>query len=307
LHKLVFSVWRFKLFFRGAATCPLCSQVTNSGTFASISPWVRELGIKARVSKYYLCNTCDTGFFSKRYSDKEMSEIYKDYRGSNYLKVRSKWEPWYTKSYNSNHDSGDWVDSRKSLLTEFLLRHGVTFCDIVVDVGGDQGQYIPDFAKTKIVIDISEKKLSFNIKRINKIENSPFANLIIYAHVLEHVVNPIKELEELFKKTDQVYVEVPFGIPEINKYRLSLRRFFIQQIFSLSPMLWARSARPATGRKVTPTKMLAQSEHLTFFSEKSFNTIAEVLGVDLLIERNMISTPDFNTSFVLQCLLTRRQ
>ncbi len=303
-HKLISPIKRFKLFLGSAAKCPICSQVTNLGTFATISPWIRELGIKARVSKYYMCNICNTGFFLKRYSNKEMSDIYKDYRGSKYLKSRSKWEPWYTKSYNSNHDSGVWIESRKSSLTEFLLRHGLPLCDVVVDVGGDRGQYIPDFARTKIVIEISEKKLISNVQRIDKIENSPNANLIIYAHVLEHVVNPIRELQELFKKTDQVYVEVPYGIPEINKYRLSIRRFFIQQILSLSPRFWAISARPATGRHVAPKKMLAQSEHLTFFSEKSFKKIAEVLGLDLVIERNTISTPDFSTSSVLQCLLT---
>lgn len=288
-----------------SAKCPLCGQESNSGTLATISPWVRELGIKSRISRFYLCKICNTGFFTKRYTDQEMSKIYRDYRGRNYVKSRSKWEPWYTKSYNSNHDSGEWVDSRKNSLTQFLLSHGISVCDVMIDVGGDQGQYIPDFAMTKIVIDLSEKELNTNIQRINSIENAPYANLIIYAHVLEHVVDPIYELEQLFKKTDRVYVEVPYGIPEINKYRKSIRRFLLQQMSSLSPRFWARTARPATGRTVAPTKMLTQSEHLTFFSESSFEKIAEILGVSLIIERNTVSTPDFSTSSVIQCLLTR--
>jgi hypothetical protein len=176
---------------------------------------------------------------------------------------------------------------------------------VLIDVGGDRGQYIPDFAVNKIVIELSEKVLNTNVQRINTIENAPYADLIIYAHVLEHVVDPISELEKLFKKTDQVYVEVPYGIPEINRYRMSIRRFLLHQMSSLNPRFWARSARPATGRSVAPTKMLTQSEHLTFFSEKSFKKIAETLGVSLILERNTIGTPDFSTSSVIQCLLIR--
>jgi hypothetical protein len=234
-----------------------------------------------------------------------MSKIYRDYRGSNYVELRSKWEPWYTKFYNSNHDSGEWVDSRKKSLTRFLVSNKVSACDVVIDVGGDRGQYIPNFAANKIVIDLSERELNTNVQRVSSIENAPYANLIIYAHVLEHVVDPIAELEKLLKKADQVYVEVPFGIPEINEYRRSIRRFLFQQASSLDPRFWARSARPATGRNVAPTKMLTQSEHLTFFSEKSFEKIAQILGVSLILERNTISTPDLSTSSVIQCLLTR--
>jgi hypothetical protein len=293
------------MFFNRIANCPLCGRESNLGAPATISPWVRELGIRSRISKFYLCEICNTGFFSKRYTDEEMSKIYRDYRGSNYLKLRSKWEPWYTESYNSNHDSVEWVNSRKISLTEFLMSNEIFECDVMIDVGGDRGQYIPDFVSNKIVIELSEKELSANVRRIDSIENAPYANLIIYAHVLEHVVDPISELEKLFDKTDQVYVEVPYGIPEINKYRMSIRRFLLQQIYSLNPKFWAKSAHPATGRRVAPTKMLTQSEHLTFFSEKSFEKIAETLGVSLIVARNTISTPDFSTSSVIQCLLIR--
>ena len=235
-----------------------------------------------------------------------MSDIYSEYRGNDYLRKRSKWEPWYTDLYNNNHDSNQWIESRKKPLTEFLFRANINLCNIVVDVGGDRGQYIPDIASTKIVIDISDKKLCKNVTRMNRIEDSPFADLVIYAHVLEHVSNPIQELESLFQKTNRVYVEVPFGIPEINKYRRSIGRFVFHLLSSLTPRLWSRSARPATGRKVAPKKMLTQSEHLTFFSEQSLERIAQVLNLNLLIERNTISTPDFSEGSVLQCLLSKR-
>jgi transcription elongation factor Elf1 len=293
------------MLFRRLANCPVCSKSTSSGTLAVISPWIRELGIKSRLSKYFICENCESGFFTKRYTSDEMSKIYSEYRGNNYLRKRSKWEPWYTSSYNSNHDSDDWIKARKESLTEFLIRNKIDKCDVIVDVGGDRGQYIPDIAATKIVIDLSDKTLCQNVTRINRIEDSPFANLIIYAHVLEHVSNPVQELKSLFRNTNQIYIEVPFGIPEINKYRRSLGRLVFHLLSSTSPGLWSRSARPATGRKVSPTKMLTQSEHLTFFTEQSFVKISELLGVTLVMEQNTIRTPDFSEGAVLQCLLTK--
>jgi hypothetical protein len=294
------------LLFSREADCPICGKATSFATYAVISPWIRELGIRARLSRYFVCRNCETGFFTKRYSEKEMSDIYGEYRGVNYLRKRTKWEPWYTTSYNSNHDSDRWIELRKESLTEFLSRTPLATCNIIVDVGGDRGQYIPDLASRKIVLELSEKELCENVSRIEKLEDSPFADLFVYAHVLEHVSNPMQELEALFQKTNQVYVEVPFGIPEINKYRRSSRRLLLQLISSFIPTIWSRNARPATGRKVSASKMLTQSEHLTFFSEKSFTVIAKILNANLVIERNTISTPDFSEGSVLQCLLTKR-
>jgi hypothetical protein len=294
------------MLFSSFANCPLCGEAASFETFAVISPWIRELGIKARLSRYFVCRNCETGFFTKRYSENEMTDIYGEYRGVNYLRKRSKWEPWYTISYNSNHDSDQWIELRKKSLTEFLSRTQLDNCNVIVDVGGDRGQYIPDIASTKIVLELSEKVLCENVTRIKSIEDSPFADLFVYAHVLEHVSNPMQELEALFQKTNQVYVEVPFGIPEINKYQRSSSRLLLHLISSFIPKLWSKNARPATGRKVSTSKMLTQSEHLTFFSEKSFIVIAKILNANLVIERNTISTPDFSEGSVLQCLLTKR-
>jgi hypothetical protein len=291
------------MFFVGDADCPLCAKKTNLGTFAIVSPWIREMGIKSRLSRYFICQACETGFFSKRYNDKEMAGIYRDYRGEIYLKIRSKWEPWYTSRYNQNHDSQAWINSRKESITNFLSSVGILKCNAITDVGGDRGQYIPEITSKKIVIDISEKVLHGDVQRVRRIEDSPKVDLILYAHVLEHVTNPIQELKKLFEKSNQVYVEVPFGVPEINKYRKSLLRLTLQFLSALWPRFWALSATPATGRTVRPTKILAQSEHLTFFSEKSLEVIAQELQVKCVIQRNTISTPDLNTGTVLQCLL----
>jgi hypothetical protein len=286
--------------------CPICSEPVSSNLIVVISPWIRELGVASRLSRYAICDSCGTGLFSKRYNSEEMTGIYKNYRGEKYLSIRSKWEPWYSSKYNSNHDSQEWIESRKSSLTNFLALNGITSCSSIVDVGGDRGQYIPDITKEKIVFDISEKSSSSDVTRYSSFDELPFSDLIIYAHVLEHVKNPLQELQLLFQKTNCLYVEVPYGVPIINKYRKSRLRLLLHLTSSFSKTLWRRTTSPATGREVISKKMIIQSEHLTFFCEESIERLALKLNAELVLQRTVISTPDLNAGEVIQCLLTIR-
>lgn len=285
--------------------CIICSTQNTEQAPALISPWIRDLGISDRLSTYYLCKNCNTGFFSKRYDDNEMAKIYANYRGERYLKIRTHWEPWYSFNYNSNHDSRDWIESRKNSLTNFLVANCATKFKSIIDIGGDRGQYIPDIADTKIVLDISDKSTLDGVVRFATFENLPFADLVIYAHVLEHVSNPVQELNSLFSKSKYVYVEVPYGIPVVNRTRKSKIRLIAHLVLSINAPLWRRKTSPATGRTVSSRKMITQSEHLTFFSEKSMEEIAKQIGVKLVMQKTTISTPDLNSGEVLQCLLSR--
>jgi hypothetical protein len=257
----------------------------------------------SRISKYYVCSICLTGYFGRRYLPKEMKNIYGQYREEAYLSIRKKWEPWYSESYNENHNSKDWIASRVNALTEFLLKSIKDEIHSVVDVGGDQGQFIPPFATLKIVQEISDRELLPGVMRISNLSEIESADLIIYAHVLEHVAEPINEVRVLLEKANYVYLEVPFGIPEINKERKNKLRFAQHFLSSFSAFCWKSRTMPSSGRIVPSNKMLSQSEHLTFFNEKSIEFMAELLGVSVIIEKGSISTPDSRNAVVLQCLL----
>ena len=282
--------------------CVVCTSNCSNYVFAVISPWIRDLGIRVLISKYYSCDNCNSGQFSKRYNNEEMKSIYGHYRGSEYLKTRKKWEPWYSTNYNANHDSEIWIEGRKSALVEFLKSCGLNHFHTIIDIGGDRGQYIPNIATKKIVLDISDKETLPGVLRIEEFNKLPQSELIIYAHVLEHVADPFDEIKKLFSKGKYVYVEVPFGIPIINEFRKNRFRFVFHLISSVNRILWSRSTSPATGRAVSAKKMLTQSEHLTFFTEKSMQVLADRIGASVIIMKKTISTPDFNTGLVLQCL-----
>lgn len=286
--------------------CPVCNHPVTYSAPAVISPWIRKLGVRSFISTYFLCANCETGFFSKRYNQQEMRKIYQNYRGPSYVSLRSNWEPWYSETYNEEHESMNYVALRKSSLTKFLKKHSSGNLEIVVDVGGGAGEFIPEIATQKIVVEFSDKKPLPGVIRFKSLGECPDASLIIYSHVLEHVASPQRELEELFKKSSALYVEVPYGIPEINENRRNVYKFLKHIFSSFFRKLWSTQTEPSTGREISSDRMLTQSEHLTFFSEKSIKTLAVNLGAVVQVERNTINTPDFKSGTVLQCFFTRR-
>lgn len=284
-------------------SCVICMEkISKISAKAVLSPWIRQLGIKQRISNFLKCPNCGLGFFSYRYIDEEMHCIYRDYRGERYVAIRNHWEPWYDFTYNSNHDNEAWVSMRLESLTDFINKFELT-PNVVVDVGGDRGQYIPNLGQeVSVVIDTSNKEPVKGVIRKSSLSEVYKPDLIFLSHVLEHVANPIATLKELFLYSNTIYVEVPYGVPEISKKRRSKIRFLIKLVSTISPLFWRKFTIPATGRK-SGDGVLIQSEHINFFTEISLGALAKMLECKIELEVNEIATPDGNKARVIQCLL----
>jgi hypothetical protein len=270
---------------------------------AVISPWIRDLGVKKRISQFLKCNECNFGFFSYRYNSQEMGRIYSGYRNETYFRIRNNWEPWYSQSYNSNHDSTDWIRSRKAGIEYFLVPLIGESKLRIADVGGDAGQFIPELASEKFVVDPSRKPSVSGVQSIPDFKDLPEVDLIIYAHVLEHVTDPVLEVRALLSKASKVYIEVPYGVPRITPSRKSTIRFFKKVFRSSHPFFWRNQTRPSSGRSVRIEETLTQSEHLNFFSEEAIEQLALRVSARVVIQRAQIETPDYMKAEVLQCLL----
>jgi hypothetical protein len=285
--------------------CVLCGARTSRSAPAVISPWIRDLGIKKKTSRFLKCVECDFGFFSYRYNAQEMSKIYSGYRNEKYLQIRNNWEPWYSDSYNSNHDSPNWIHSRKIGIEQFLIPIIGESVSSIADIGGDSGQFIPDFASRKFVIDPSRKTATAGVESVIDFKDLPDVDLILYAHVLEHVADPVLEINTLFAKTPRVYIEVPLGVPRITKRRRSYLRYLEKLLRSFLPILWRNETRPSSGRTGNNQSILTQSEHINFFSEKAMNQLSKRVNARIKIRIAEIETPDYMKAEVLQCLLIK--
>ena len=290
--------------------CPLCESRGPEFQTAQavISPWLRELAkVSRRTSKLYVCPNCQGGFFDYRYSDKEMNSIYSNYRGTSYTNLRSNWEPWYSESYNSAHNEGTFVDERKAILKDFLLSSKISEVETIVDIGGDLGQYIPTFnEKTKkYLLDLSSRELVSDVSRISSFDELASVDLIIYAHVLEHVPLPLRELELLLGKARYIYVEVPYGVPILSRQRRSRLFFFLTVLTSLNKRWWGRYSHPSAGRG-SKTSILRQSEHINFFNLTTVNRLAIAINAQVVSKVTTIPTPDKVQAKVLQILFSRQ-
>jgi hypothetical protein len=240
--------------------------------------------------------------------DAEMTRLYSGYRGALYTNLRSKWERWYSYDYNTSHEKPLIVNQRSKVIFEFLSSHNLKGINSILDIGGDQGQFIPELnvGLKKYVMEKSNRKLRPGVQRIDDLSEINSIDIIIYAHILEHVADPILELSKLLKASKYVYVEVPIGIPSQSRLRKSHLFQWLIAALSLSPKIWSYLSSPAAGR-LANHKILRQSEHLNFFSEKSLQTLAMKLNAQIIIKKNLIPTPDLQVMNVYQVLMEMKE
>ncbi len=283
--------------------CPFCLGEPAAGEicWAIVSPWIRELGVtKRRVCRYLTCQKCKVGWFSLRYSDEGLANLYRNYRGKNYITVRNKWEPWYDEKYNDRHEDHQWMRLRAEAIKSFLRGLVDISKSEVVDVGGDTGQIAELLgAKSFRVVEVSDRVVT------SKSETQPLPSIAVLAHVIEHVSFPREFLENIVQNHDAVYVEVPDGIPAITARRKSVFQAALGLLASLFPITWKPFANPSAGRQ-KPAQLLRVSEHLTFFEQSSFHSLLRG-GYLVACDKMELVSPDKKAAFhVLQALWRER-
>lgn len=288
--------------------CRICnSEISNPEILRGvISPWIRDIAkVSKRFTKLVICSECNAAGFTETYDDLQMINLYSGYRGSEYTKKRRKYETWYSSDYNEAHESDLFISNRISKIQEFIQEQDVSDIYSILDVGGDRGQYIPKFenVRTKFVLEKSNRELVSGVSRVSELEQLDAVDLVIYAHILEHVNNPLAEIEKLSKKSRYIYIEVPSGIPRISGLRKSRLFQLAIVIASTIPKVWARLSRPAAGR-ATSVHILRQSEHLNFFTMESMQVIANKLNLNCRIRECEIPTPDLKIAKVIQVFLS---
>lgn len=278
--------------------CPACGEISSeTKLYAVVAPWVRELtGNKDKKTIYFVCSKCKTGWADIFYSSKEMQNLYQDYRGVNYLRVRSKWESTYSANFNSSIDSGDaHLNLRKSQMEEIITTNFYSFTtntNYVLDIGGGHGGLMPNWPKIlcKYVLDVSGVETQLGITSVsswNEISVSYPFDLIMVCGVLEHLTQPSKFLEETRVSLGNLnlatfetlfYFEVPGGVP----YRKKMFFKFIWAFLcSLSPYFWNRYDK-VINRKGIKNYPLRIAEHLQFFTPIGLRELLESNGFEVI-------------------------
>jgi len=166
---------------------------------------LRAVGAKARwivddsrqqdLSSLVECLRCGVLFFSEPFSSSELQTMYQNYRNDEYLRRRRRFEPWYTKKINDSiGHSTSTLDHRRAhledVLAEVVQRGMAQSPRRVLDVGGDEGQFIPNLStiEMKAVLEVSEVRRDADVVSVKDWQDASKCSpdLIMMCHVLEH-------------------------------------------------------------------------------------------------------------------------
>ena len=281
--------------------CPGCEQDTPLAAHGVLAPFVAELmglPLGLRVG-YRECASCGLGFFDYRYTQSQIERLYDGYRGADYFRIRRSWEPWYRADVNDAYAPGSpAVEDRVRFASEILVRGGLKGpLECAVDFGGDQGQFFPDVVpiKRRVVVELSGQPLLPGVERVPSLESlSERPDLVVVAHVLEHLGDPRALLTEIHRTLDSsglLYVEVPLERPRVRGWHRSRPyagwvRGVTGRRWSFIPVDFASGVSRQLGWKIPRLGVVKESEHINFFTPASLASLLEACGFEITAERS---------------------
>jgi len=222
------------------------------------------------------CCNCEFLFCDMRFDNDEMSNLYEDYRGKNYVSLRDFYEP----GYKNKNDILNMGITYKSQIEIFL--NDIGNYNSILDWGGDDGINTPKFNAEKLFIyDISGKTVlpSFISLNQNELKNYNY-DLIICSNVLEHVSYPLDLLSNIKNHMDEntvLYIEIPY------------EKIMLQ-------------------KKISNKNEIKRHwhEHINFYSENSIQELLAISGLDIvkikvysdLLTENLVN---FENMFMIAC------
>ena len=258
---------------RIATRCPCCDATQLDRQSAVLMPFVarRALGWEpCEVTAEWglrdlpvghalaLCSTlhcpgCGLVFLDMRFDDAEMARLYHAYRGPVYEAERESFEPGYAVR-NRALVAGD----AHVPAVEAFLRPWVPAQPALLDWGGDTGLNTPLRAVARLhhVLDISGQAPIEGVVAVQRPSTDPY-DLIVLAHVLEHIPEPASLLAEVaaaMAPATRLYVEVPFE---------ALMRAAVGD-----PLAWRRKRH--------------WHEHVNFFSEGALRALLQRCDLQML-------------------------
>ena len=258
--------------------------------------WVIDDPKEKTTGRLVLCQGCDLLYFEHGFSPSELTTMYAGYRGAEYFKRRNKYEPWYTKKVNDGIGHSSQVlqlrrDHLEKMMMKVIEEGRVIAPKRILDVGGDEGQFIPDLpsVEERAVLEVSGVRPVPDVTSITDWTQAAVfqPDMLMMCHVLEHTDTAramIDEASKLLSSGQLFYVEVPLDRPRnIGRiFRTKMYRSYTRWLaghpfmFRMADLLSLVSRR-FTGRPF-PGSVIKQNEHLNYFNIESLTKVLSANG-----------------------------
>jgi SAM-dependent methyltransferase len=223
-----------------------------------------------------LCMACHLLFLDIRFSDAELSRLYRDYRGEAYTALRDRYEPGY-KSRNDGLTQGiNYLDAVEAFLTPHLPN-----TISMLDWGGDTGVNTPFKRDTNTIhlYDISGAETSGKIRKVSRQTAAQNRyDLVVCSNVLEHVPYPkdlLEGIKALMQPSTVLYLEVP-------------RENLVRENPDAATLL---------------RKKRHWHEHINFFSETALRALLREVGLSIVEFKvhDIVSEGVLHSQFMVAC------
>lgn len=279
-----------------------CGAEVRRLSFGAKARWIVANPKSDLLTELVQCEDCSLVYFTVDFSDSELKQMYDEYRGSAYFVRRHRYEPWYTSRVNDaiGH-SNSVLEHRRTHLKNVIVgaaeRGSISSPTRVLDVGGDEGQFIPEIAtiSERAVLEVSGVRPVDGVDTVHTWQEAGDfqPDLIMMCHVLEHTSSAremVAASADVLSSGGLLYLEVPLDrplrVPTLmgrSWYRTYTRWLSRHpQIFLVADALSLVSrrflGRPAIG------SVIKQNEHINFFDEHSLSCVVETLGFRRIAE-----------------------
>lgn len=279
--------------------CRWCqlSQVKRVA-YCAKARWVINDPKDRSVGQLVKCPNCDLLYFEQSFSIDELQNMYSGYRGDDYFRRRNRYEPWYTKRVNDaiGH-SAVVLQLRRQHLENLLLKlirdERISTPERVLDVGGDEGQFIPDIPsiEERGVLEVSGVRPVEDVASFTSWEEAAIfrPDMLMMCHVLEHTDSAremIAEAGRLLGPGNLLYLEVPLDRPRkisrvfgVDVYRIYTKWIAGHPLLFRVADLLSLISRRILGQPLIGS-IIKQNEHINYFTPDSLVSVVKSFGFE---------------------------
>ena len=201
---------------RNLAAIPmsLLSRASSSHTFAEMQ----------------ICKDCEFIQTRNPFRDDDIMRLYRDYRSDSYNRERIQYEPSYSSIAAQVGQDQTEISNRVRSLNAFLHRNlGSRQPATILDYGGADGKFLPDYPGSKSVYEVSDIQPVAGVTRIHDESKLGLYSLVLLSHVIEHATHPVdlvRKVASYVEPDGYLYLETPQEIDD--RDRVALREGSVQ-------------------------------------------------------------------------------